>query len=104
MLDVSITHPILIQINISCLTFVRDREKSITKPDVCQAKYAKQYVTSKVVQIQKGTEGKHYTNPAFERRSTQNYKQLFNQIKRRANSKKKPWGRENYRNGTEANG
>ena len=47
------------------------------KPDVCEAKYAKQYVTSKSVQIEKGTEGKHYTNPAFERRSTQSYKQLF---------------------------
>ena len=54
--------------------------KALHKPDVCDAKYAKQYVTSKSVQIEKGTEGKHYTNPAFDRRSTQRYKQLLNQI------------------------
>ena len=56
------------------------RAKALHKPDVCEAKYAKQYVTSKSVQILKRAEGKHYTNPAFERRSTQSYKQLLNQI------------------------
>ena len=48
--------------------------KALHKPDVCEAKYAKQYVTSKIVQIEKETEGKHYTNHAFERRSRQSYK------------------------------
>ena len=66
--------------NISVQTSKGTEGKALHKPDVCEAKYAKQYVTSKSVQIQKGTEGKHYTNPAFERRSTQSYKQLLNQI------------------------
>ena len=51
--------------NISVQTSEGNEGKALHKPDVCEAKYAKQYVTSKSVQIKKGTEEKHYTNLAF---------------------------------------
>ena len=56
--------------NISVQTSKGTEGKALHKPDVCDAKYAKQYVTSKSVQIEKGTEEKHYTNPVvFEQMS-----------------------------------
>ena len=40
--------------NISVKTSKGTEGKALHKPDVCEAKYAKQYVTSKSVQIEKG--------------------------------------------------
>ena len=66
--------------NISVQTSKETEGKALPKTDVCEAKYAKQYVASKSVQIEKETDGKHCRNLAFERASTQSYKQLLNQI------------------------
>ena len=64
--------------HISVQTHRGTEGKALHKPDVCEAKCAKQYVTSKSVQIEKKTEGKHYRNPEFERRSTKSYKLTCN--------------------------
>ena len=67
--------------NISVQTSKETEGKALHKPDVGEAKSAKQYVTSKSVQIEKRTEGKYCTIPAFDKRSTQRYKRLLNQLK-----------------------